>query len=438
MTTLFSRSSLRGAGGAPSVTYSKPSTSSSSSALPYFSDGELFDYEDWAAGGSSSSGASSSSSSFSSIISRSFRNSSRNLFLSLNNNPNTDGSSSSSSSSKARVLSLGILLSVCGGIGYLVTLLLWNTPRGAAYLDPEEHKKSSVMRLSPPFDRLRDVVFDQPVRKSDILFYWQTREVGGSTIPDMLGGCFGLVLADSPSQQWDKEPELRTHRFNGRTYINVDTTTLDGINRAKDLKLISSISSSSSSSSLSLLLGGKGVIIVSPNIREISDLMTEDNQGRIFAFFRHPIERELARGKAGVFDNNYMTRFILNKPTGELTFVDLGMAKKVIREKIVVGLLDENIYESVQRMIAYFGWKASSDVCVDDYIAKLPKESLGDLVDGTNAAWKLLEPHNIYDIQLYEHARSVFRSQKQTIVSLQKQLQLSGIMQSKSDEDGEE
>ena len=40
-----------------------------------------------------------------------------------------------------------------------------------------------------------------------------------------------------------------------------------------------------------------------------------------------------------------MTRFILNKPTGVLNFVDLGHVKKIIRERVVVGLLDENMFE---------------------------------------------------------------------------------------------
>ena len=33
--------------------------------------------------------------------------------------------------------------------------------------------------------------------------------------------------------------------------------------------------------------------------------------------------------------------------------MDLGQAKIIIREKVVVGLLDENLDESVNRMVAY-------------------------------------------------------------------------------------
>ena len=113
--------------------------------------------------------------------------------------------------------------------------------------------------------------------------------------------------------------------MNGKNYDNVDTTTLEGIKRAEKLELMSS---------------GMADIIVSPDIREVSDFLPWDNQGRIFAFFRHPIERDLAQ--AAKFDN-FMTRFILNKPTGVLNFVDLGHVKKIIRERVVVGLADENV-----------------------------------------------------------------------------------------------
>jgi len=375
------------------------SRSSSSKVAATYSKSSAFDYDDWAAS------ASSNDTSFTTRR----RDIARVLVQTIRR----------SNSSLAIVVVC--VLFVSGFLGYAALALYSRSKGWAVYLDPEAHKRASIMRLSPPFDRLRDVVFDQPIRKSDVLFFWQTRETGEDIFPDMLTECFGLTLAYSPSRQWQKEPELRVHRFNGRNYINIDTTTLEGIQRAKDLKLTSSDIT--------------GVVIVSPFIREVSDIMTEDNFGRIFAFFRHPIERELERGKNGKFEDNFLTRFIINKPEGELNFVDLGQAKIIIWEKVVVGLLDENLDESVNRMVAYFGWKGS-EVCVENYVDKLPREKLGDLVDGTDATWRLLEPYNMFDIQLYEHARSVFRSQKQTIVSLQKQLELS-VGDSEEEEEGQ-
>ena len=58
--------------------------------------------------------------------------------------------------------------------------------------------------------------------------------------------------------------------MNEKNYVNVDTTTLEGIKRAEKLELMSS---------------GMADIIVSPDIREVSDLMAWDNQGRIFSLF---------------------------------------------------------------------------------------------------------------------------------------------------------
>jgi hypothetical protein len=183
-----------------------------------------------------------------------------------------------------------------------------------------------------------------------------------------------------------------------------------GIERAEDLDLITS---------------GMVDVIVSPHIRKFADIFSWDNQGRMFAFFRHPIERELARGKAGEFRDNYMVRFIINKQEGELNFVDLGNAKKVVREKCVVGLLDEFKMESLQRVMKYFGWEGSQ-LCLEEYAARMPDEEYGDLVDGTDENWVLLHKYNIYDVQLYEYARTVFRAQRQTLVTLAKQFELFG------------
>ena len=65
-------------------------------------------------------------------------------------------------------------------------------------------------------------------------------------------------------------------------------------------------------------------------------------------------------------------------------------------------------------------------MCIEEYANRLPIETPGDLVDGKDEAWRLLEPYNIYDIQLYKYARTVFRSETQTIVPFQKQLKLFG------------
>jgi len=277
-------------------------------------------------------------------------------------------------------------------------------------LDPIMHQKASVMTMGPPFDRLRDVVWDQPYRRSDTIVYWQTPKAGENIIPKMLSDCFQLTLATNTGRSYDDENELRIHKIDGQSFVNVDTTTVDGIERAEELDLITS---------------GMVDVMISPHVRKISDIFTWENQGRMFAFFRHPIERELDRGKSGDFRDNYMTRLIINKWEGELNFVDLGNAKKVIREKCVVGLLDEFKMESLERIVKYFGWEGSQ-LCLEEYAAKMPDEEYGDLVDGTDENWQLLHKYNVYDVQLYEYARTTFRAQRQTLVPLAKQFELFG------------
>lgn len=79
--------------------------------------------------------------------------------------------------------------------------------RGAKYLDPEIHKRMGITSLDAPYDRLRDVVWDLPVRSSDIQVFWQTPESGENIIVDMLGDCFrnSFVLAAHTGRNYDNE-----------------------------------------------------------------------------------------------------------------------------------------------------------------------------------------------------------------------------------------
>ncbi len=112
-------------------------------------------------------------------------------------------------------------------------------------------------------------VLDLPVKEKDIPFYFHIPRAGGSTVKDILGSCYGLVGAtDVGSRGKDMvnatKLEVITTR-EGSKYVNVDTTTLEGIEEAKELKLVES---------------GLVDYVVTQRLHAASELFTEDHKGR--------------------------------------------------------------------------------------------------------------------------------------------------------------
>ena len=62
-------------------------------------------------------------------------------------------------------------------------------------------------------------------------------------------------------------------------FINVDTTTLEGVKRAERMGFADS---------------GLGDVAVAPFIYELNDMFTPKVNGRLFTVFRHPIERAVS------------------------------------------------------------------------------------------------------------------------------------------------
>jgi len=235
-----------------------------------------------------------------------------------------------------------------------------------------------------------------------------------------VGECFGLTLATNVGKSFGDDEPLQKITINGRKFVNVDTTTSRGIERAKRTNLISS---------------GLVDVIVTTDLFEIAHLFNEDIMGRAFAFFRHPVERDLDDMRAGVtVPHDFMTRQMLNKTygDGDLNLRDLGQAKKIIKEKVLPGMVDDLFMLSVDRISKYFGWEPIGETCVQKYSKDLPRDLLADRTDGTDPDWVLVEPVDVFDIQVHEMARSNFRAHYQTIIPLHKQIEFYGP---KKDED---
>jgi len=163
--------------------------------------------------------------------------------------------------------------------------------------------------------------------------------------------------------------------------------------------------------------------IMSTDFQSIVRQFNHHNHGRMFAFFKHPFYIYLDQlEESNIAFTNRLTRMILNQPEGDITLRGLGTAKKIIRENCVVGLLDENLIESIERISSYFGWGTYTENCPQDS-RNLISHPNSTLMDPNTPIWSKFIEHNHFDMELYEYARSVFRGQAQTIISREKQTQ---------------
>jgi hypothetical protein len=170
-------------------------------------------------------------------------------------------------------------------------------------------------------------------------------------------------------------------------FVNVDVSTIAGIERAAKMGFADS---------------GLAGCVVTPFLYEANALFTETAQGRLFAVFRHPVDRAVSMfyyiqvadwGKfrrllfvlfsldliigfldrtivyaelqswtleqyatSSVIENNWITRQLANQPSGDLDDSHLKIAMEVIRRKFMVGIM-KKIKESMTRFEKFFRWK---------------------------------------------------------------------------------
>lgn len=286
-----------------------------------------------------------------------------------------------------------------------------------------------IIQLPPVFDALADVddlIFQKGI---DIPFFWHVPRSGGGTMNDVLGSCLHLTLAADAggSEGNGQEETLKVLHFSQVSYVNVDTSTHQGIVRAKNLNLVSS---------------GLADVVISPLLHETSSLFIPTRRGRMFTLFRHPIERAASLFyfiqesqwkqpgtrndqfadmtieqfyREGFAENNWMTRFLTNELTkGEITENDLNIAKEVLRKKCLVGLLEEK-GETFERIHKHFGWRPKDSKGQDCFEKKLnqkwPMKHQHSKIEDGSRAWQLIHAANKFDLRLYDFAKKLFSQQ---------------------------
>ncbi|KAL3803318.1 hypothetical protein HJC23_009282 [Cyclotella cryptica] len=291
-------------------------------------------------------------------------------------------------------------------------------------------------------DGYGSVSLSQSALARDVPLFFGLEYTGANMLDMLLGQCLNLVQASKAqlSDLTQQDSGISLILSNGRKYVNVDTTTVIGIDEAFTLGLVTS---------------GLADVIYSPLLHQVSSLFSPQNQARLFVMLRHPVEAQFARlrylrgtssgdlperydelmnmsyeefSNSDFVDDDWMTRALVNKVYGEvLTPNDMQTAKEILRRKAIIGLYDAPLV-SFKKYARYFNWDqlrtggfftAETEQCVENLIevAKSKDEILGavdlneDEAKEGSKAWKTIMERNKFDYELFMYGQMLYKYQ---------------------------
>ena len=299
-----------------------------------------------------------------------------------------------------------------------------------------------TLRIPPEaaIDGYGSISMSQVALARDVPLFFGQEYTGVNLMDMLLGQCLNLIQAG----RLDSSDDLTKDRISmvfldGRKYVNVDTTTSSGIDRAYSLGLVSS---------------DMADLIYSPLLHEVSSLFSSKNQARLFVMLRHPVEAQFARfrhlranssrdtperqdelmkmsyedfSNSEFIDDNWFTRALVHKIYGEtLTPQDMETAKEVLRRKAIIGLYDAPIM-SFKKYARYFNWDRvrlggyftdETEKCFENVLEVVKKkDEVGalnlrdeDSMEGS-AAWENVMERNRFDYELYMYGQHLYKYQ---------------------------
>lgn len=218
-------------------------------------------------------------------------------------------------------------------------------------------------------------------------------------------------------------------------FVNIDSTTVEGIQRAKQMGFADSQLAD---------------VVVSPFVFETNDLFTQTARGRFFSVFRHPVDRAISMfyyiqvadwepsykpelkewtleqyAQSDIVENNWMTRQLSGQLGGELTDANLQKAMEVVRRKFLVGLMTQ-IEPSMTRFEKFFRWKykvnpSNQEACRARLMgtgSNSNKANKKPLPQEGEPACDLLANQNNYDIPLYKYIERLFVEQEAFVAGI--------------------
>jgi hypothetical protein len=262
---------------------------------------------------------------------------------------------------------------------------------------------------------------DDPLLPNDRVLFWHVPRTGAATIKTIAAQCFGLLLAAENGAAAASDKLTIISDLEGGKYVNVDTSTREGIEHARAVDLAN--------------MRGLNLVASSYLYDAAENLFSEKFKGRCITMLRHPVERAASLfyylsthpnnivtpamtleqyAASDRVERNWMTRFLSNSLDKEVTTEHLVLAMHVLERKCIVGMLNFKV-ESLRRFETYFGWTLDGE-SVNDCHAKLldwdwPNKNKHVAVKEGTEAWRKLASVNDLDMKLYRHAEKVFRQQ---------------------------
>jgi Sulfotransferase family len=300
----------------------------------------------------------------------------------------------------------------------LRTTSQWNLPESDTNHGRIPHSLSNLADLSTPYFK----------KRKELPFFWHIAKSGGTSLKHMYSDCYDLVLAceSGIAEGHARDITLKVITLeSGWKFLNVDTTTPAGIERASRFNVVRS---------------GKADMIVSPLPPElVSKVFVQETRGRCFVVVRDPIDRVVSLFyylqnasheptynpalkkmnleeyvQSDLAESNFMVRSLLGKMEAPLSEEDFHIASEILRTKCIIGLLDE-LVESVRRFDLYFGFglpKKPDPTCTEKYLhAGTNRHSHPTVPHKDSTTYQRLRVINHMDVRLYQYAQKLFSEQ---------------------------
>jgi len=270
--------------------------------------------------------------------------------------------------------------------------------------------------------------------------FWHIEHSGGSSIVRVLGSCFSLVQASSYSSA-QLPDQLSVARIGDQKYATADLTTPQGMQQAKAQGLLSSQRHLTD------------FIVTHRPYHLAQNLLDRSHNGRLFVLLRHPVHivvslfhhlkhlppshpqhdqtlqamhiHDWITQQHATLPDNIILRTLLgysdDRYARALTITDLNTAKVILKQKALVGLLEQK-GPAMKRFQKYFGWntdpsiyknQARADQCLErslhwGWLHKTDEHNELDVFNEDTSIYQLIKEKNMFDCELYEYAKYLF------------------------------
>ena len=261
-----------------------------------------------------------------------------------------------------------------------------------------------------------------PASSDEIPLFW---EMSGGNVGQLMRNvlsCRDSVVASGAGALGENgnADTLEEVNVEGRRYVNVDTNTVAGLGRAKDLGLASS---------------DLADVIFTPLFHPALQMFDASNhKARAFSILRHPVERSINTfltlqenddpavagmtlenyAQSPLVESNWMVRTLSGKMNAELTPQHLDIAQEILTNNFIVGLHDDR-YGSLSRFEKFFGWEYNDQQasCRSTMLQEeMSKQDMAkQMFNEGGEAIQLLWKENELDIQLYDYTDALYKDQ---------------------------